>query len=148
MGIRTEWVDAMTFGQDPALPVLLSFLPSTNSVGVPLASTVSGLGFNTDGSPKFRLGLMLFTETGTGDSNVDGGYVRAAIRDLTATNKTKFVDLVNSLDVGNDKSNGGKAKFKTVEGEELTVASKGNVLTVWDSKGNTSRITIQNVSTR
>jgi uncharacterized surface protein with fasciclin (FAS1) repeats len=43
------------------------------------------------------------------------------------------------------KSNGGKAKFKTVEGEELTVASKGNVLTVWDSKGNTSRITIQNV---
>jgi uncharacterized surface protein with fasciclin (FAS1) repeats len=43
------------------------------------------------------------------------------------------------------KSNGGKAKFKTVEGEELTVASKGNVLTVWDSKVNTSRITIQNV---
>ena len=43
------------------------------------------------------------------------------------------------------KSNGGKAKFKTVEGEELTVASKGNMLTVWDSKGNTSRITIQNV---
>ncbi len=43
------------------------------------------------------------------------------------------------------KSNGGKAKFKTVEGEELTVESKGNVLTVWDSKGNTSRITIQNV---
>jgi uncharacterized surface protein with fasciclin (FAS1) repeats len=43
------------------------------------------------------------------------------------------------------KSNGGKAKLKTVEGEELTVASKGNMLTVWDSKGNTSRITIQNV---
>jgi uncharacterized surface protein with fasciclin (FAS1) repeats len=43
------------------------------------------------------------------------------------------------------KSNGGKAKFKTVEGEELTVASQGNMLTVWDSKGNTSRITIQNV---
>ena len=43
------------------------------------------------------------------------------------------------------KSNGGKAKLKTVEGEELTVASKGNLLTVWDSKGNTSRITIQNV---
>jgi uncharacterized surface protein with fasciclin (FAS1) repeats len=43
------------------------------------------------------------------------------------------------------KSNGGKAKFKTVEGEELTVESKGNMLTVWDSKGSTSRITIQNV---
>jgi len=43
------------------------------------------------------------------------------------------------------KANGGEAKFKTVEGEELTVASKGNMLTVWDRKGNTSRITIQNV---
>ena len=28
------------------------------------------------------LGLMLFTETGNPNNNVDGGYVRAAIRDL------------------------------------------------------------------
>ena len=40
---------------------------------------------------------------------------------------------------------GGKAKFKTVEGEELTVEFKGQVLTIRDSKGNASRVTIQNV---
>ncbi len=43
------------------------------------------------------------------------------------------------------KRDGGQTKIKTVEGEELTIASKGNTLTVWDSKGNTSTITIQNV---
>ena len=57
--------------------------PFTNEIAA-LASTVNGLGFNTDGTAKFRLGLMLFTETGSGNSNVDGGYVRAAIRDLTS----------------------------------------------------------------
>jgi uncharacterized surface protein with fasciclin (FAS1) repeats len=46
-----------------------------------------------------------------------------------------------------DASNkgGGKAKFKTVEGEELTVEFKGQVLTIRDAKGNASRVTIQNV---
>ena len=43
------------------------------------------------------------------------------------------------------KKNDGKAKFKTVEGEELTVESKGQQLTIWDTKGNASRVTIQNV---
>jgi uncharacterized surface protein with fasciclin (FAS1) repeats len=40
---------------------------------------------------------------------------------------------------------GGKAKFKTVEGEELTVEFKGQVLTIRDAKGNASRVTVQNV---
>jgi uncharacterized surface protein with fasciclin (FAS1) repeats len=40
---------------------------------------------------------------------------------------------------------GGKAKFKTVEGEEFTVEFKGQVLTIRDSKGNASKVTIQNV---
>jgi type IV pilus assembly protein PilY1 len=98
------------------LPNVLILLDNTANWNTPfanekaaLASTVNGLGFNSDGSPKFRLGLMLFTETGSGDSNVDGGYIRAAVRDLTSANKTKFVNLVNSLDVLADKSNGGKA---------------------------------------
>jgi uncharacterized surface protein with fasciclin (FAS1) repeats len=43
------------------------------------------------------------------------------------------------------RKNGGQAKFKTVEGDELTVESKGNMLTIWDTKGNTSKVTIQNV---
>ena len=40
---------------------------------------------------------------------------------------------------------GGKAQFKTVEGEELTVEFKGQALTIRDVKGNASRVTIQNV---
>jgi uncharacterized surface protein with fasciclin (FAS1) repeats len=43
------------------------------------------------------------------------------------------------------KKAGGKAKLKTVEGEELTVAAKGNTLTIWDGKGGMSKVTIQNV---
>jgi len=43
------------------------------------------------------------------------------------------------------KKNGGKASFKTVEGETITVASNGNTLTITDAKGGTSKVTIQNV---
>ena len=43
------------------------------------------------------------------------------------------------------KKAGGKAKLKTVEGEELTVEARGNTLTIWDSKGGMSKVTIQNV---
>jgi uncharacterized surface protein with fasciclin (FAS1) repeats len=54
---------------------------------------------------------------------------RYSIRDLwDASNKAK-----------------GKVKMKTVEGEELTFEFKGQALTIWDSKGNASRVTIQNV---
>jgi len=43
------------------------------------------------------------------------------------------------------KKNGGKAEFKTVEGDKIWVESKGNTLTIWDAKGNASKMTIQNV---
>ena len=39
----------------------------------------------------------------------------------------------------------GKIKMKTVAGEELTFEFKGQQRTIWDSKGNPSRVTIQNV---
>ena len=68
-----------------------------------LASVVNGLP-----ADKFRLGLMMFSETGGGNSGNDGAYVRAAIRTMSATNKLAYKNLVDSLHVGNDKSNGGK----------------------------------------
>ena len=43
------------------------------------------------------------------------------------------------------KKNGGRATYKTVEGEDITVESKNNTLTIWDSKGSASKVTIQNV---
>ena len=39
----------------------------------------------------------------------------------------------------------GKVKMKTVEGDELTFQFKDQTLWIWDSKGNTARLTIQNV---
>jgi uncharacterized surface protein with fasciclin (FAS1) repeats len=43
------------------------------------------------------------------------------------------------------KKAGGQAKIKTVEGDWLTVEAKGSTLSIWDSKGNVSKVTIQNV---
>lgn len=75
-----------------------------------LASVVSGLPEN-----KFRLGLMMFTETGSGDSGADGAYVRAAIRPMDATNKTVYQNLVTSLDRNGDKGNGAKMALSMEE---------------------------------
>lgn len=68
-----------------------------------LAAVVNGLG-----EDKFNVGLMMFTETGTGNSTPDGAYVRAALRRMTSVNKPLYANLVNSLHVTGDRSNGGK----------------------------------------
>ncbi|MNF61594.1 hypothetical protein D3C84_432460 [compost metagenome] len=52
---------------------------------------------------------MMYTETGSGNSGSDGGYVRAAIRLLDSATKTKYQALVNSFDSGDDKGNAGKS---------------------------------------
>lgn len=57
---------------------------------------------------KFRLGLMMYNETGSGNSGPDGAYVRAALRPMDAANKTVMANLVSSLDKLADKSNGAK----------------------------------------
>jgi uncharacterized surface protein with fasciclin (FAS1) repeats len=43
------------------------------------------------------------------------------------------------------KKNGGTAEFKTVEGETISVESKGNMLLIRDANGDVSKVTIQNV---
>ncbi|HEY2527491.1 MAG TPA: fasciclin domain-containing protein [Xanthobacteraceae bacterium] len=43
------------------------------------------------------------------------------------------------------RKNGGTAELKTVEGETITVESKGNMLMIRDAKGNVAKVTIQNV---
>lgn len=77
---------------------------------------------------QFNLGIMMFTETGSPNSNTDGGYVRFAIQGMTQTDGTAtdarncLLKMVGSgstcvssnanyslLDINNDKSNGGKA---------------------------------------
>ena len=44
------------------------------------------------------------------------------------------------------KKAGGKAKLKTVAGEELTVEAQGTSLIITDAKGGKSKVTIQNVN--
>ena len=80
-----------------------------------LVETVNSLPVNDDGSPIFRVGLMMFSETGGGNSNVEGGYVRAAVRDLTEDNKTLYMNLINDLHVTTDKSNKGMASVTMAE---------------------------------
>lgn len=53
----------------------------------------------------FNVGLMMFPETGGGNDNVDGGYVRFAIRQMTTVNKTVLSDMVANLDQLGDKGN-------------------------------------------
>lgn len=60
---------------------------------------------------KFRLGLMMFTETGGGNAGNDGGaYVRAAIRPLSATNKPLYEALVSGLVKSTGTGDGATAK--------------------------------------
>lgn len=44
------------------------------------------------------------------------------------------------------KKNGGKAMLKTVAGEQITVAEKDGKLWIWDAKGGSAQVTIQNVN--
>ena len=74
---------------------------------------------------------------------------------LKPENKQKLTDVLTYHVVAgrysaNDlmqaaKREGGRFKLKTVEGDELTIAANGNMLTVWDGKGGRSNITIRNV---
>ena len=42
------------------------------------------------GNAKFRVGLMLFSESGGANKGQDGGYVRAAIRDIDPANQANM----------------------------------------------------------
>lgn len=92
---------------------------------VALAAVVSAL------KTQFNLGMMLYTETGSPNSNTDGGYMRFAIQPMSdgdgnptnarnclltmvgATPTTPCtgsgITYYTNLDILNDKSNGGKA---------------------------------------
>ncbi|WP_426175487.1 pilus assembly protein [Massilia sp. TWR1-2-2] len=75
-----------------------------------LANTLHNLPPN-----KFNVGIMLATETGTGNAGFAGGYVRAAIRTMNPANLAKYEALVRSFDKLNDKSNGGASGVSMAE---------------------------------
>jgi type IV pilus assembly protein PilY1 len=76
-----------------------------NVVQTALAAAIGAQPANT-----LRIGLMLFNETGgtslsggqpTGSH--DGAYVRYAVRTMTSTTKTEFINLINGLNITADK---------------------------------------------
>jgi type IV pilus assembly protein PilY1 len=75
-----------------------------------LANTLANLPTN-----KFRIGMMFAAETGGVNNNVDGGYVRAAIRLMDSANKTKYQALVTSFNKLKDKGNGGASSLVMAE---------------------------------
>lgn len=100
-------------GTPPAttdMPNVLIILDNTANWNTAFTNEMSALVSVVNSLPanNFKLGLMMFTETGSGNSGSDGAYVRAAVRPLTSSNKTLFQSLVTSLDKNGDKSNGGK----------------------------------------
>lgn len=106
-----------------------------------LSSVFSGL------SNEFNVGVMFFTETGSGDSNTDGAYIRAAIRQMSDTNRPIYASMINSLDTNGDKSNGAKFGLMTWEAWQYFTGlapHAGNNKNKTDYTGNTSGTTASN----
>lgn len=107
----------------------------TNEIAA-LVATVNGLPVD-----KFRVGIMFSAETGGGNNNTDGGYVRAALRLMSSSNKTTYMNFLNSLSKINDKGNGGKSSLVMAEAYRylsggVPYAGNGKVKT--DYTGNNS----------
>jgi len=114
------FVGAQTTSQD--LPNVLFVIDNTanwnqafaNEMSA-LANTFENMQLNKDGSPKFNVGIMLATETGSPNNNVKGGYVRAAIRPMTEANRKLYAALIRSLDKLGDKGDGGYSALTMAE---------------------------------
>lgn len=142
---RSEDIDLFV-GITPSaadVPNVLIVLDNTANWNTPFEVEKAALKAVLEGLPadKFRVGLMMFTETGGGNSGEDGAYVRAAVRLMDASTKTTYAALVNSLDVTADKSNGGKVA-KAIEEAYLYFSGgtpySGNGKVKTDYTGNTS----------
>jgi type IV pilus assembly protein PilY1 len=90
---------------------------------------------------KFNIGIMFAAETGSLDSNIAGGYVRAAMRPMTKANKAKYAAMLAALDVSKDKGNGGQSSLVMAEAYHYFSGGtpySGNDKAKADYKGNTA----------
>lgn len=92
-------------------PNVLFVLDNTANWNQPFTAEINALASAFESLPvgKFKVGVMLFSETGGGNSNIDGAYLRAGVRMMDEDNRGKYGALIRSFDKLNDKSNGGKA---------------------------------------
>src|SRR5688572_2175501 len=88
-------------------PNVMIFIDNTANWNTPFAVEKAALVniVNTLVTDQFNVGLSMFVETGGGNDNIDGGYVRFGIRQMTPTNKSRFTAMVTGLDILGDKAN-------------------------------------------
>lgn len=125
------------------LPNVLIIVDNTANWNNAFTNEMAALKSVIDGLPvdKFRVGISMFTEVGSGNSGADGGYIRAAIRKLDIANKPKYSTLISSFNVINDKSNGGKAGLSMAEAYRYFsggVPNAGNNKVKTDYTGNSA----------
>ncbi|MDQ1315219.1 MAG: type pilus assembly protein PilY1 [Pseudomonadota bacterium] len=97
---------------------------------------------------KFRIGILFSAETGNGNNNTSGGYVRAAIRLMDAVSKPVYANLAGSFDKLKDKGNGGKSSLVMAEAYlylsgGAPYAGNGKIKTDYTGNNNPSKTTVQ-----
>jgi type IV pilus assembly protein PilY1 len=121
-GARAEDIDVFSAIPGGGLPNVLFIVDNTanwnNVFGNEMAAlynTFMNLPVNADGSAKFNIGIMFATETGSPNTGAPGGYVRAAIRPMTAANKALYAAMIQNFDWQADRGNGGHASLQMAE---------------------------------
>jgi type IV pilus assembly protein PilY1 len=86
---------------------VLILLDNTANWSTPFAAEKQALSSVVQGlDDAFRVGVMMFPETGGGNDSTDGGYVRFGLRDMgVAAHRTALSNLVTAFDQTGDKGN-------------------------------------------
>lgn len=116
---QAEDIDLFTGADISAsdLPNVLFIVDNTANWNGPFTNEMAALANTFRDLPvdKFNIGIMLAAETGNPNSNISGGYVRAAIRRMDADNKAKYQAMIEAFDKVNDKGNGGRTNLSMSE---------------------------------
>ncbi|MET0660856.1 MAG: pilus assembly protein PilY, partial [Steroidobacteraceae bacterium] len=142
---RAEDIDLFVGAQSTSidLPNVLLILDNTANWTQAFDNEMTALRdvFQSLPDNKINVGVMFAAETSSADNNVQGGYVRAAIRPMNATNKPLYASMFTALDVGKDKGNSGQSSLVMAEAYRYFVggnASSGNYKAKADYTGNTA----------
>jgi len=92
-----------------------------------LGSSVGSLNTN------LNVGLMMFGETGSGNASPVTAYVRFAVRNMTSPNKGALQNLINNLNINNDKSSNAPYGFAMFEAFKY-FGGGGSALTPQDAQ--------------
>ncbi|MET0986543.1 MAG: pilus assembly protein PilY, partial [Steroidobacteraceae bacterium] len=144
MAPRAEDIDLFVGAQASStdLPSVLIILDNTANWTQAFTNEMSALTsvFASLPTDKVRVGVMFAAETSKADNNVQGGYVRAAIRPMNEVNKKAYSEMFAYMDVNNDKGNSGQSSLVMAEAYRYFsrgIPRSGNYKAKTDYKGNT-----------